>query len=175
MHRLLLGLTLVATTASAEHVVSVGGFTNTTLASFFASPGQTGLSANWLWTKGHFGLSAGLRVAPPSRVAPVPLEGYGRAVMTVAIGPWEPLLGPEVGVSGLSGFAPPPSLRPTDLFMAEQQLTGAVYVAFHTEAVRFRFGRFLLGAFGFDVGTSLTAAGATLRLQLDFISVGVRL
>ena len=104
----------------------------------------------------------------------MPLEAYVRGVITIAIGPWEPLLGPELGLSGLSGLARPLPMRPTDFPTAENSLTGLVYVAFHTEAARFRFGRVVLSLLGVDVGTSLTAAGTVLRLSLDYATVGVR-
>lgn len=166
---------LLAPLAHAEHVISLGGFGVTTLASFNSSPGQSGPTVGWLWTKDVFGVGAGLRAAAPSVVAPVPLEGYVRAVFTVAVGRWEPLLGPELGISGLSGFARPLPMRPTALFDAEQALTGRFYLAFHTEAARFRFGRVVLSLFGVDVGTSVHAAGTVLRLQLDYATVGVSL
>lgn len=174
MRPLLLTLTLVASCAFAEHTVSVGGFANTTLASFNSSPLAVGAAVGWLWTRGPFGVGAGLRVSRPTVTAPVPLEVYVRGAFTAVLGPWEPLLGPELGVSGLSGMAAPPPKRPTDLAAAERAQTGPVYVAFHTEALRFRFGRLLLSLLGVDAGTSLTAAGAVLRLQLDVLSLGVR-
>lgn len=176
MHRLVLVAVLVASPALAEHVISVGGFANLTTGSFNSGPGQAGPFVMWQWTsKSHFGLGAGLRVTGPSAIAPVPLEGFFRGHVTTAIGPWEPLLGPELGVSGLGGFAQPFINRPRDFFEAESRLTGSFYVSFHTELLRFRFGRFLVSAGGFDVGTSLTAAGTTLRLQLDVATLGVRL
>lgn len=171
---LALVLALVAPLAAADHVVSVGGFGNTTVASFGSSPGQSGPTVGWLYTRGVLGVGAGLRAAAPSVVAPVPLEAYVRGVITIAIGPWEPLLGPELGISGLSGLARPLPMRPTDFTSAENSLTGLVYVAFHTEAARFRFGRVVLSLLGVDVGTSLTAAGTVLRLSLDYATVGVR-
>lgn len=165
---------LLAPVVAAEHVVSLGGFGATTVASFSSSPGQSGPTVGWLYTRGTFGVGAGLRAAAPSLIAPVPLEGYVRCVVTIFIGPWEPLLGPEFGVSGLSGLARPLPMRPTDFNAAENSLTGLVYVAFHTEAARFRFGRVVLSLLGVDVGTSLTAAGTVLRLSLDYATVGVR-
>lgn len=158
---LTLTLTLVAPCAFAEHTVSVSGFANTTLASFNSSPLAVGPAVGWLWTRGSFGVGAGLRVSRPTVTAPVPLELYVRGAFTAALGAWEPLLGPEFGVSGLSG-------------MAGRASTAPFYIAFHTEALRFRFGRLLLSLLGVDAGTSLTAAGAVLRLQLDVLSVGVR-
>jgi hypothetical protein len=171
---LLLAAALNASVALADHTVSVGGFTGTTLASFNSSPGVAGPSVGWLFTRGVIGVGAGLRASAPSPIVKVPLEGYLRGVFTIALGRWEPLLGPEVGVSGLQGFSRPLPGRPTDLATAENALTGVFYVAFHTEAARFRFGRVMLSLLGVDVGTSLTTAGATLRLQLDWLTVGVR-
>jgi hypothetical protein len=167
-------LLLLATPAAAEQVLSVGGFGNTTLASFNSSPGVGGPTVGWLYTRGHLGVGAGLRASVPSAINPVPLEGYARAVFTLAVGPWEPLLGPELGLSGLSGFSKPLPMRPTDLAAAENGLTGLFYVAFHVEAARFRVNRFVVSLLGVDVGTSLTAAGTVLRLQLDYATVGVR-
>lgn len=167
-------LLLLALPAHAEQVLSVSGFGNTTSASFRSSPGAVGPAVGWLYTRGVFGVGAGLRVSAPTPSAPVPLEGYLRGVFNLRLGPWAPLLGPELGVSGLSGLSRPPALRPTDLREAENALTGAFYVAFHTEAARFHFGRVVFSVLGFDVGTSLTAAGAVLRLQLDYVSVGVQ-
>lgn len=169
---LVVTLFLAAPAALAEHTVSVGGFSNGTLASF-NSAAASGPSLGWLGTHGPFGLGAGLRVGTPA-FGPVPLELYVRGVFTGALGPWEPLLGPELGVSGLSTLPPVAAGRPTDFAAAERADAGPVYVAMHTEALRFRFGRVLLSAFGVDVGTSLTAAGAVLRLHLDWLTVGVR-
>lgn len=114
----LLTLVLCAPGALAENVVSAGGFTATTLASFNSSPGVAGPSLGWLYTRGHFGVGAGLRATAPSAIARVPLEGYARAVVTGVIGPWEPLLGPELGLSGLSGLSRPLPGRPPDLARA---------------------------------------------------------
>jgi len=165
---------LSAPLAAADHVVTVGGFGHTTLASFASSPGQTGPSVGWQYTRGAFGIGAGVRAAAPSAIAPLPLEGYLRGVFTVVLGAWEPLLGPELGVSGLMGLGLPPPMRPRDLNRAEDARTGVVYVAFHTEAARFRFGRFLVSLLGVDVGTGLSAAGTVLRVSLDYVTVGVR-
>ncbi|MBL8920556.1 MAG: hypothetical protein JNJ54_16955 [Myxococcaceae bacterium] len=174
MRTVLLVAALWAPAALADHTVSVGGFAGTTAASFNSSPGVAGPTVGWLYTRGVVGVGAGLRASAPSAVVKVPLEGYARGVFTIALGRWEPLLGPELGLSGLQGFSRPLPGRPTDLANAEGALTGFFYVAFHTEAARFRFGRVMLSLLGFDVGTSLTAAGATLRLQLDWLTVGVR-
>ncbi len=170
---LLMVVMLFAPLAFAEQVVTLGGFGSTTLASFNSSPGVGGVALGWQYTRGHFALGAGVRASAPSPIAPVPLEGYARALFTLTIGPWEPQLGPEFGISGLQGLSRPLPMRPTDFASAENSLTGFFYVAFHTEAARFRFGRFLLSLLGVDVGTSLTAAGTTLRLQLDYATVGV--
>lgn len=170
----LVAVVLCSSVALADHTLSVGGFTGTTAASFNSSPGVAGPTLGWLYTRGVVGVGAGLRASAPSAIVKVPLEGYARGVFTVALGRWEPLLGPEVGLSGLQGFSRPLPGRPTDLADVENALTGFFYVAFHTEAARFRFGRVMLSLLGFDVGTSLTAAGATLRLQLDWLTVGVR-
>jgi hypothetical protein len=174
----LLPLLLLAAAAAPDdpafaHVVSVGGFTNATLASF-NSGASSGPTLGWLGTHGPFGVGGGLRVGVPSSASPVPVELYVRAVFTARIGPWEPLLGPELGVSGLATLAPSLAKRPTDFADVERGLHGPFYVAMHTEAARFRFGRFLLSVLGVDVGTSLGAAGTVLRLQLEPISVGVR-
>lgn len=165
----------VATLARAEHVVSVGGFTTTTVASFNASPLTAGPSVDWLVTlHPHVGVGAGLRFAPPSVSAPLPVEFYVRGAFTASFGPWEPMLGPELGVSGLMGMAHVLPGRATELATTENAVTGPLYVAFHLEALRFAFGRFLFNAAGVQVGTSLVAAGAVLRLQLEVVSVGVR-
>ncbi|MFZ5444516.1 MAG: hypothetical protein ACOZQL_31275 [Myxococcota bacterium] len=163
---------LLASLARAEHTLSVGGFSQATLASFNAG-GATGPSLGWLWTRGPFGVGAGLRLGTPA-YGPLPLEVYVRGVFTGALGPWEPLLGPELGVSGLSELAPVPAQRPTDFANAERAVHGPLYVAMHTEVLRFRFARVLCSVLGVDVGTSLTAAGSILRLQLDWVTVGVR-
>ena len=182
MTRTLLLLACVATASRAEVVISLGGFANTTAASFLSSPLTAGPSLGVAWSHPlGFGLGGGLRAAPPSATAPVPLEVYVRGFFTTTLGPWEPLLGPELGISGLSGLAKPPPRRATDFANAESAVGGPLYVAFHTELLRFAFGarfsgprRFFVSVAGLDVGTSVVAAGAVLRLHVDLLTVGVR-
>lgn len=174
MRALLLLLLLAAPVASAEHALLVGGFTGTTVASFSSSPGVTGVHLAWLYRTGSFVSGVGVRFSPPSTVNPIPLEGYSRNGLTMSVGPWAPLLAFELGVSGLSGLARPLARRPQDFNRAENRLTGVFYVAMHTEALRFQHKRFTFSAAGVDIGTSLTAAGTVLRLNLELVSVGVR-
>lgn len=164
----------LSSVAWADHTVSAGGFGSVSLGSFNQSPGVVGATVGWLMTRGHFAVGAGLRASVPTPSAPVPLEGYARVGFATKVGPWEPLLAPELGLSGLMGFAPPLPMRPTDFAARENALTGVFYVAFHTELLRFRLGRVVVSAAAVDVGTSLSAAGTVLRLQLDYLTVGVR-
>jgi len=169
-----LAVCLIAHLARAEHSVTAGGFTGTTLASFGSSPGVSGIYAAWMYRTGSLVSGLGVRVSAPSVVNPIPLEGYSRTGLTMDVGPWAPLLAVELGVSGLSGLNRPAALRPQDFTLAENRLTGVFYVAMHTEALRFTFRRFTFSMAGVDVGTSLTAAGTVFRLNLELVSVGVR-
>lgn len=167
-------LVISSSAAWAEHALIAGGFTATTVASFSSSPGVSGFYAAWQYRTGSFVSGLGLRVSGVSAANPIPLEAFSRNGLTVEVGPWVPLLAFELGVSGLQGLALPLPMRPQDFNRAENRLTGFFYVAMHTEAVRFQWKRFTFSAVGVDVGTSLTAAGTVLRLNLELVSVGVR-
>jgi hypothetical protein len=169
-----LAVGLTAHLAMAEHAVTAGGFTGTTLASFGSSPGVTGFYAAWTYRTGSLVTGLGVRVSAPSVANPIPLEAFSRTGLTVDVGPWAPLLAVELGVSGLSGLNRPLALRPQDFTLVENRLTGVFYVAMHTEALRFTYRRFTFSMAGVDVGTSLTAAGTVFRVNLELVSVGVR-
>lgn len=164
-------IAIAALPARAEQALSLGVFAGGTSTSFNSTPARTGLSLSWLLERGSFGLGGGLRAAQP---AAIPLELFVRGQAWVSLGAWSPVLGPELGVSGLQELEPGLERRPRELHALEQRSLGSLYVAFHTEPARFVFGHLIVSALAFDFGTALVPPGLGFRWQLEFLSVGWR-
>jgi hypothetical protein len=124
-------------------------------------------------------LGGGLRVAFPSARAPdaVPLEGFVRAQLASPAwgGVWEPAMGVELGLSGLSRLQRQFYLDPrfpTPLRELEQARVSPLYAAFVASPLRLRLPWLRLSVLELLWGTPLGQPGAAARLQLGLLSVG---
>lgn len=172
--KLCLALALMSTPAWADHLISIAGGTHADLGGFTSS-NTAGASASWAFVSNHFGFGAGARVDFALNASSESLiEGFARGLLTTRIKAWAPLLAIEVGMSGTTRAAQYTSDAGT-LFRAEKSIRGPMYVAMHTELLRFFVDRITISALAFDVGTYLPQPGAFLRVRLDYLTVGVRL
>lgn len=173
MRAWLLFLVLTTSTlASADHFVTTTFFQRHELRTT-SSGSAIGPGLGWTWLiNEHFGIGAGARFGAPLLNMRPNIEGYVRGVMTVPVKFWSPLLGVEFGFT--AGWGEVRSIRPSELIHAELNTEGPVYFAMHTELLRFIFGRFVVSAMGLQVGTAIPP-GASLRMQFDFLTVGVKL
>lgn len=157
------------------HAVTLGAFSGSASASFNGTPGWLGAEVAYTWDAARWAAQGGVRVAMPFDASPVPLEAFARFLLAAGYGAWRPLVGPELGVSGLAVLEAPLARRPTELHAAEQRTLGPAYVAMHAAPVRFVFReRWVVSALELQVGTSLAAPGATVRTQLQLLAAGVR-
>ncbi|HEY8207240.1 MAG TPA: hypothetical protein VIG99_07155 [Myxococcaceae bacterium] len=158
------------------HGVSLGIGTVSYVSIFSGSPWRPGLdlayerdlSPRWL-------LRAGLRAALPSQRTPVPGELYAQLQLRAVLGVWEPAIGPELGVSGLTDLGALPDSLPPELNDLEQLRVSPLYVAIAAAPLRFRLGRFTLSALELHWGTTLVPPGAAVRFHLGFIRVSAGL
>lgn len=168
-------LCLAVTTSAgvrAEHFLSATFFQHHELRSITAGS-AVGPGVGWTWFfREHFGVGAGVRFNVPTLNMRPAVEGYVRGVITVPVKSWSPSLGVELGF--IAGWGELRSIRPSEQVHAELNTEGPVYLAMHTEALRFVFGRFLVSAMGLQVGTAVPP-GSALRVQFDFLTVGVKL
>jgi hypothetical protein len=134
-----------------------------------------GLEATYTRALGAWDVGAGVRLSPGAGSASLPMEAYARALLTPRLGLWVPAVGPEVGLSGLPVVLPPNGGFPEDLSNLEEGLLGPAYVAFHAAPLRFAWRGFTASALELQWGTTLGQPGATLRLQLGLLRVGVAL
>jgi len=156
----------------APHGVSLGIGAISYVSIFSGSPGRAGLdlayerdlSPRWL-------LGAGLRAALPSQRTPVPVELYAQLQLRAAFGAWEPAIGPEFGVSGLTDLGALPDSLPPELNELEQHRVSPLYLAIAAAPLRFRLGRFTLSALELHWGTTLVQPGAAGRFHLGFVRV----
>lgn len=167
---------VVVTAAPARaHSLTLGAFSGSTAASFASTPGWVGAEVAYAFEQPHFAVQGGLRAAAPLAASPLPLEVFARFVLRFRLRAWEPLLGPEIGLTGLRFFEAPRAGRPTELFVLEQSTSALAYMAMHAAPLRFVvLERFLVSALELQVGTSLVAPGATVRTQIQLVSAGVR-
>lgn len=157
--------------AKADHFVTATFFQHHELRSV-TSGSSVGPAVGWAWLPNNFGVGAGLRFGAPLANMRPSIEGYVRGLVNVPVGYWSPLLGLEFGF--IAGWGKLTSIRPSEQLNDELNTEGPVYFAMHTELLRFVFGRFVVSGMGLDVGTS-TPLGSALRIQFDFVTVGVRL
>ena len=130
-----------------------------------------------------FRLGIGARFAPPN-TSPVsaprfPAELFVQLQLHARIGPWDPVVGPELGVSGLTDLGWTRGTLPDDLFVLEQARVGLWYAAFTAAPLRYcwRFERWSLttSLLAVTLGTTLSPPGASSRTELSFLQLGVAL
>ena len=119
-------------------------------------------------------IQAGLRAALPSTSAPLPLELYVRPQLRAELGWWEPAVGLELGVSGLTGLMASRTSA-LDFHNLVQGLISPFYLAFTIAPLRLRLGTFRASVLELSLGSTLWPLGAAGRLQLDLLSAGVAL
>ncbi|QRK10977.1 hypothetical protein JQX13_13430 [Archangium violaceum] len=173
---LLLVAALLPGAAAAGQDVSLGAtaLVLTNGGAYNVSDPRPGLEAAYAYELGSWRLGGGLRWLP-SGPGSVPLEVYARALLSTRLGVWRPAVGPELGLSGAPIVIPPRGGFPEDHSRQQASQLGPVYVALHAEPLRFSFRRFTVSALALQWGTSLAAPGASLRLQLGLVHLGVSL
>lgn len=173
---LLLTAALLPGAAAAGHDVSLGvtAVTLTNGGVYNVTTPRLGLEAAYAYELGSWRLGGGLRWAP-SGLGNLPVEVYARALLSTHLGRWRPAVGPELGVSGLPIILPPRGGFPDDLARQQAERLGPAYVALHAAPLRFAFRRFTVSALELQWGTTLNQPGATLRLQLGLVHLGVLL
>lgn len=140
---------------------------------FHNSPGRTGLDLAYELGLSRLVIQAGLRAALPSERTPMPVELYVQPRVRASIGVWEPMIGPELGVSGLTDLGPLRGSLPPEIDEREQRRVSPLYVAIAAAPLRFRLGRLALSAFELHWGTTLAPLGAAGRFHLEFFRVAV--
>lgn len=120
-------------------------------------------------------LGGGLRVGPPTSDTPVPVEGFLQAQLTARFGPWEPAVGPEIGVSGFAKLFQNTFLPPGELYAQEAARLGPAYVAMTLAPLRFVFGAFQVSALQILLGTNAFPFGNTTRMQVIVLQAGMTL
>jgi hypothetical protein len=140
--------------------------------SFSTTPGWLGGELAYAYDGPGWKLQGGLRAAAPFTASPLPLEVFVRFLLAVRVGPWEPVIGPELGLSGLGALQG--GFRRGDFTAFEQAAVSPIYAAVHSAPLRFVFAdRYVLSALELQVGTPLSIPGAALRVHLEFLAVGV--
>ncbi|MET0402913.1 MAG: hypothetical protein ABW123_10940 [Cystobacter sp.] len=174
-----LALTALPASAESRNELSVGLSTLSQQSFFRSASGFTLVEASWMRTAAEqgrwrdFQFGGGVRTGWPMAWAHVPLELFVRAQLSAPLGPWEPAIGPELGVSGFNSLKPTESTWPQgEVRRFEDSRFGPAYLAFHASPLRFHLGRFTVSALQLGLGTPLLRPGSTLRVQLGWLSVG---
>lgn len=133
---------------------------------------RVGVDAGFTHAVGTWRLGGGLRWAPSGRGS-LPIEVYARALLSLDTGVWRPGVGPELGFSNLPIIVPPSGGFPDDLSRLQAEKLKPFYIAMHAQPLRFVFGPVSVSALELQWGTTLNQPGATLRLQLGLLHVGI--
>lgn len=183
--RLLLGLlvTLPAWPAWGDtgRELSVGVLSVSHMSFFRNGPSRLGLGVAYRHPLGPGGglapwsIQVGGRAALPDAWTPLPLELFVRPQLRAALGCWEPAVGLEAGVSGLTDLGRRYGTLPLDFYELEQRRVSPFYFAFVVAPLRLRLGAFRVSALELLLGTTLSPPGAVGRFQLEFLNVGVSL
>lgn len=118
-------------------------------------------------------LGGGLRTGLPATRTNFPLEAFVQAQLSARLGPWEPALGPELGVSGFAMLLKSKIILPVEMNALEDARLTPAYVAFVAAPLRFRFGPVVLSALELHLGTSMPFFGQAIRTQLGLVRAGV--
>ncbi len=123
-------------------------------------------------------LGVGFRAGIPNSAGPISgtfLAGelFGQVQLRTRLGFWEPVVGPELGLSGLTAIGWDRARMPEDVYLIEQQRVGGLYLGFTAAPLRFRWSAFTVSVAELSVGTTLSPPGATARLRLGLLSLGV--
>ncbi|WP_434381767.1 hypothetical protein [Melittangium boletus] len=117
-------------------------------------------------------LGGGLRTGWPATSTNFPLEVFVQAQLSARLGPWEPALGPELGVSGFAMLFRSRILVPGELGDLEDARLSPAYVAFVAAPLRFHFGPVTVSALELNLGTSVPSFGQAIRTQLGLVRLG---
>jgi len=118
-------------------------------------------------------LGGGLRTGWPVTSTNLPLEVFVQAQLSARLGPWEPALGPELGVSGFAKLFKSRIVLPVEMNALEDARMTPAYVAFVAAPLRFHFGPVVLSALELHLGTSVPFFGQAVRTQLGLVRAGV--
>jgi hypothetical protein len=118
----------------------------------------------------------GARLSTPREGEAFPAELFAQASVQGELGLWAPMVGVELGYSGLNGL----DYRrrgelPPGIHAIEQARASAPFLGFNISPARFSLGRWRLSALELQLGTTLLPPGAINRSQLVFLRVGYTL
>ena len=117
-------------------------------------------------------LGGGLRTGWPATSTHLPLEAFVQAQLTARLGPWEPAVGSELGLTGFARLFESKILGTPELRALENERLGPAYVAFVAAPLRFHAGPVVLSALELQLGTSVPFFGQAVRMQLGLLRVG---
>lgn len=165
----------------ARHELSLGATALSYLSYWRSTPGFMVLEVAYhqrLKQEGPWSalrLGGGLRMGMPTPNAHFPMEGFLQAQLATRLGPWEAVVGPELGLSGYAKLNTNGVLPLEELKDLENQRFGPLYVGIGAAPLRFHVGPMLLSALELQLGTSLAAPGSSVRMQLGLVRLGVKL
>lgn len=172
---MLIAALLPGMAAASGQELSLGGTLFSASGLSLALPSRPGLEAAYAYEFDAWRLGGGVRWGMTD-TSKLPLELYVRAQLSAGQGVWRPLVGPELGLSGLTVVTQPRGGIPDDYPKTRAERFGPAYIAIHAAPLRFAFNRFTVSALELHWGTLLSPMpGSLLRLQLGFVRLGVKL
>jgi|SRR6218665_162535 len=178
-------LLLLATTAQAQparlHELSLGATSFSFISYLRSSAGFSAVEAAYHRRVSSEGpwralrLGGGLRTGIPASATHIPMEGFLQIQLSARIGPWEAVVGPELGLSGFSKLETQTLVPMQQLKDLEDERFGPVYVAFAAAPVRLHFGRVVVSALELNLGTNASSFGSAVRAQLGLLRLGMEL
>lgn len=124
-----------------------------------------------------FRVGGGVRLGIPNVPGPVsglffPAEVFAQLQLRGRLWILEPLVGPEVGFSGLTAIGWNRAALPDDIYVLEQQRISPFYVAVTLAPLRARWSRVTLSILELSLGTTVTPLGASSRTRISYLSLG---
>ena len=165
-------------TARDEHRLSFG-LAAVSFGSFFrGTPTELAPELGWGWYREGgipVEVGGGLRGTLPRAGVVVPMEIFARARWNGRLGFWSPMVGPELGWSGLARLSPREDGLPQDLDRVESQRLGGLYLSFDAAPLRFQLNHCTLSLLEISLGSTLTPVGSAVRMDVGLVYVGYNL
>lgn len=122
-------------------------------------------------------VGGGVRLGIPNIAGPVsglffPAEVFAQLQLRGRIWIFEPVVGPELGFSGLTAIGWNRQGLPDDVYQLEQQRISPFYVGVTLAPFRLRWSRVSLSLFELSLGTTVAPLGASSRTRLTYLTLG---